>query len=147
MKIPGYTATASGVTADDPNRTEGSWNQTVGSGKHHRRISCTTFTNISFSLGKEFIGGLVGAQGLKEEGARQNKEGQAQEAKGQVKDLGSGVSDRITGTVGGAFSSLTGDKAGQAHYQQMHDAGKTTQRGAEADIQKQAEAEDAARRQ
>lgn len=32
-KLPGFTATASGVAKDDPNRTTGSWNQTVGSAK------------------------------------------------------------------------------------------------------------------
>jgi len=103
-----------------------------------------TVTDTNYP-GKEFIGSTFGAKGLQQEGARQNKEGQAQEAQGQISDLGSGISDRVQGTVGGAFSSLTGDKSGQAHYQAMHDAGKTTQRGAEADIQKQAEAEQASR--
>jgi len=92
------------------------------------------------------LGSAFGAEGLKQEGMRQNQDGKAQEAKGQISDFGSGVSDRIQGTVGGAVSSLTGDKQGQVHYQQMHDAGKTTQRGAEYDIQKQAEAQDSARR-
>jgi len=32
LKLPGMTATASGVTADDTRRSEGSWNQTIGSG-------------------------------------------------------------------------------------------------------------------
>ena len=90
------------------------------------------------------IGNAFGAEGLKQDGIRQNQEGKAQEAKGQLSDFGSGVSDRVQGTVGSAFSSLTGDKQGQAHYQQMHDAGKTTQRGAEYDIQKQAEAQNSA---
>lgn len=86
------------------------------------------------------LGNAFGAEGLKQEGVRQNQDGKAQEAAGQVSDYTSGVSDRVQGTVGGAFSSLTGDKAGQAKYQEMHDAGKTTQRGAEHDIQKQADA-------
>jgi hypothetical protein len=43
-KLGPYAASASGaVTKDDPNRSEGSWNQTIGSGK-------------------EFIGGLVGSE-------------------------------------------------------------------------------------
>ena len=67
-----------GVAADDPNRSEGSWNQTIGSGK-------------------EALGGLLGAEGLKKEGERQNKEGRAQEAKGQVNDFGSGVQGRVHG--------------------------------------------------
>jgi len=92
------------------------------------------------------LGSAFGAEGLKQEGIRQNQEGKAQEAKGQMSDLGSGVSDRVQGTVGGAVASLTGDAQGQEHYKQMHDAGKTTQRGAEYDIQKQAEAQDSARR-
>lgn len=92
------------------------------------------------------IGNAFGAEGLKQEGMRQNQEGKAQEAKGQMSDLGSGVADRVQGSIGGAVSSLTGDKEGQARYQEMHDAGKTTQRGAEYDIQKQAEAQDSARR-
>jgi len=71
---------------------------------------------------------MFGAEGLKQEGIRQNQHGKAMEAQGQLSDFGSGAADRFQGTVGGAFSSLTGDKAGQAHYQQLHDQGKTTQR-------------------
>jgi hypothetical protein len=33
VKLPGATATASGVAKDDPKRTEGSWDQTLGSAK------------------------------------------------------------------------------------------------------------------
>lgn len=67
-------------------------------------------------------------------------EGQEQEARGQLSDLGSGMADRVTGTVGGAVAGLTGNKAAQAEYEKQHNTGKTQQRGAEADIQKQAEA-------
>lgn len=56
----------------------------------------------------------------------------------------SGISDRVTGTVGGAFAGITGNKAAQSSYQDQHDAGKTTQRGAEVDIVKAADAEAAA---
>lgn len=43
-KVPGFSASSSGaITKDDPNRQEGAWNQTIGSGK-------------------EFIGGVVGAE-------------------------------------------------------------------------------------
>ncbi len=43
-KVGPYSASGSGaITKDDPNRQEGSWNQTIGSGK-------------------EFVGGLVGAE-------------------------------------------------------------------------------------
>ncbi|KAK3944949.1 hypothetical protein QBC46DRAFT_372355, partial [Diplogelasinospora grovesii] len=122
-KLPGFTASSAGaVTKDDPDRTTGSWNQTVGSAK-------------------EFVGGLVGNQNLKQAGREQNQEGQAQEAKGQINDYASGASDRVTGTVGSAVAGLTGDRAKQTEYQNQHGVGKTQQRGAEYDIQKQAEAQ------
>ncbi|KAF3357908.1 hypothetical protein VDGD_08633 [Verticillium dahliae] len=121
-KLPGFSASSSGaVTKDDPDRAAGSWNQTVGSAK-------------------EAVGGLVGSQNLKEQGRQQNLEGQQQEAKGQVNDFASGVGNRLQGSIGGAVAGLTGDKSGQQHYQDLHDTGKTQQRGAEHDIQKQAEA-------
>jgi len=113
---------ASGVAPKSSDRTDGSWNQTVGAGK-------------------ETLGGLIGAQGLKQEGIRQNQEGKAQEAQGQVKDLGQGIGDRVTGTVGGAVAGLTGNQEAKASYERQHDAGKTSQRGVEAELQKQAEAE------
>jgi len=43
LKGPGFTATANGVAKDDPDRSAGSWNQTVGSAK-------------------EALGGLTGSQ-------------------------------------------------------------------------------------
>jgi hypothetical protein len=78
---------------------------------------------------------------LKQSGRQQNLEGREQEAKGQLSDFGSGVGNRVQGTVGSAVAGLTGDREGQAHYDQLHAEGKTRQRGAEHDIQKQAEAE------
>lgn len=50
------------------------------------------------------------------------------------------MGDRVQGTVGGAVAGLTGDRSGQEHYEELHDKGKTQQRGAEHDISKQAEA-------
>ena len=82
----------------------------------------------------------MSAQNLKQAGRQQNLEGQQREAAGQLSDYGSGISDRATGAVGGAVSSLTGDREAQRQYEQQHDLGKTRQRGAEVDIQKQAEA-------
>ncbi|KAH7326243.1 hypothetical protein B0I35DRAFT_474914 [Stachybotrys elegans] len=121
-KVPGATISGSGAaTRDDPNRTEGNWNQTVGSAK-------------------ETLGGLVGNESLKEAGRRQNLEGQEQEAKGQLSDLGSGMAGRAQGTIGSAVTALTGDKEGQAHYEQMRAEGKTQQRGVEHDLNKKAEA-------
>ncbi|ROW13376.1 hypothetical protein VPNG_05424 [Cytospora leucostoma] len=121
VKVPGGTVTASGVAKDDPDRAAGSWNQTAGSAK-------------------ETVGNVFGVESLKKSGREQNLEGQQQEAKGQLSDLGSGVADRVTGTLGGAVAGVTGNKAAEADYQKQHDTGKTQQRGAEHDIQKQAEA-------
>lgn len=119
--IGGYSVSASGVTQNDPNRSAGSWNQTIGSGK-------------------EAIGNMLGAEGLKQQGAQQNQEGKEQEAKGQLNDLGSGIADRVSGTVGGAIAGVTGNEADKAKYQAQHDEGKTQQRGVEADLDKQARA-------
>jgi uncharacterized protein YjbJ (UPF0337 family) len=93
--------------------------------------------------GKEFVGNLVGAEGLKREGIQQNREGQGQEAQGQLSDLGKGLTDRVGGTIGGAVAGLTGNEAQRAEAQRQHDEGKTRQRGVEVDLQKQ----DAAARQ
>lgn len=115
-----FTVSASGgVAKDDQDRTAGSWNQNVGAAK-------------------QALGGIVGAEGLKQEGIRQNKEGQAQEAQGQVNDLGKGISDRVGGALGGAVAGLTGNEAQRAEAQKQHDEGKARQRGVEADLQKQA---------
>lgn len=115
-----YTVSPSGgVAKDDADRTAGSWNQNAGAAK-------------------EAIGGFVGAEGLKQEGIRQNKEGQAQEAQGQVSDLGKGIQDRVGGTIGGAVAGLTGNAAQKEEAQKQHDDGKARQRGVEADLQKQA---------
>ncbi|KAI9734576.1 MAG: hypothetical protein M1834_002177 [Cirrosporium novae-zelandiae] len=119
-KVGPFSASETGaVTKDDPNRTQGSWNQTVGAAK-------------------ESIGNLVGAEGLKQEGIEQNRQGKGQEAQGQLNDLGSGYVNRVSGAVGSAVAGLTGNKEAQGDYQKQHDSGKTQQRGAEADIQKQA---------
>ena len=80
-------------------------------------------------------------QSLKNTGRQQNLEGQQQEAKGQLSDLGSGMASRAHGAVGGAVSNLTGDREGQAHFDQMRADGKAQQRGVEHDLQKKAEAE------
>ncbi|KAF2181955.1 hypothetical protein K469DRAFT_587575 [Zopfia rhizophila CBS 207.26] len=114
-----FTVSSSGAVAqDDPNRTQGSWNQTVGAAK-------------------ETVGNLVGAEGLKREGIQQNKEGKGQEAQGQLSDLGQGIQDRLGGTVGGAVAGLTGNQASKEAAQKQHDEGKARQRGVEADLQKQ----------
>lgn len=76
-------------------------------------------------------------QNLKRQGQEQNAQGKEQEAAGQLNDFGSGVANRATGAVGGAIAGLTGDREAQIEAQKQHDIGKTQQRGAEADIQKQ----------
>ncbi|TVY17153.1 hypothetical protein LARI1_G005300 [Lachnellula arida] len=118
-KVGPLSASSSGaITKDDPNRQEGSWNQTVGSAK-------------------ESLGGLIGSEDLKRTGAEQNAAGKGQEAQGQLNDFGSGIKNRVGGTVGGAVAGVTGDRDAQLRAQEKHDVGKTQQRGAEADIQKQ----------
>lgn len=54
-----------------------------------------------------------------------------------MSDLGTGVANRVSGAVGGAVAGVTGDRERQAEANQKHDVGKTLQRGAERDIQKQ----------
>lgn len=56
---------------------------------------------------------------------------------GQLNDFGSGITNRVSGAVGGAVAGITGDRAKAAEAQEKHDVGKTQQRGAEHDIQKQ----------
>ncbi|KAI9880521.1 MAG: hypothetical protein M1830_002561 [Pleopsidium flavum] len=150
---PVAVSSSGGVSTDDPDRSEGSWNQTVGSGK-------------------EMLGNALGADGLKREGVEQNRQGKGQEAQGQLSDLGSGIGeymfffggflfwiggggwgvrrsganggcgwigDRAKGSMGSAYAGLTGDRAKQEKYQAQHDMGKTQERSAEKDIQKQAD--------
>jgi len=107
-----------GAAVDSPDRSQGSWNQTIGSGK-------------------ETLGNLLGNESLKQEGRQQNMEGQGQEAKGQLSDYGHGIGDRVKGAAGSGLAGLTGDRQKQEEYQVQHDIGKTQQRSAEQDIQKQ----------
>lgn len=84
------------------------------------------------------MGGFIGAEGLKQQGIRQNQEGKEQEAQGQLSDLGKGVQDRVGGAIGGAVAGLTGNQAQKDEARRQHDDGKARQRGVEADLQKQA---------
>lgn len=70
------------------------------------------------------VGNALGMEGLKKEGIQQNQQGKGMEAQGQLSDLGSGVKDRVGGTVGGMAAGLTGDREAQAKYEQQHDQGK-----------------------
>lgn len=83
---------------------------------------------------KEALGGIVGADGLKREGQRQNAEGKGQEAEGQVRDYGHGVQERVGGAVGGVVKGLVGDREGEAAERLRHEDGKTAQKSAERDI-------------
>jgi uncharacterized protein YjbJ (UPF0337 family) len=96
----------------------------------------TIYRNQTIGSGKETIGNLIGAEGLKKEGQQQNAEGKGQEASGQLNDLGSGIADRAKGAVGGAVAGITGDSAEKAKYQAQHDQGKTLQRGVESELDK-----------
>lgn len=95
---------------------------------------------------KEFAGGMIGSEGLKQQGRQQNVDGQEQEAAGQMKQGGQGIADRVTGTIGGAGASLLGNEQAKADYQEQHDSGKAAQRGVEAELQKKAEADAEARK-
>ena len=94
-KIGPYAVSSSGgISSDDPRRTQGSYDQTVGSAK-------------------EALGGLVGAEGLKKEGQQQSAMGKGTEAEGQLADYGHGLKDRVGGTVGGIAAGITGDREKQ----------------------------------
>lgn len=121
-KVGPFSATSSGVATDNQDRTQGSWDQTMGSAK-------------------QAVGGFVGADSLKQSGKQQQRDGEAREAKGQATDVASGISDRLTGTVGGAVSSLTGNKKAEGAYAKQHNQGKTLQRGVEHDVSNEADAE------
>lgn len=83
---------------------------------------------------KETVGNLLGNENLKQQGRDQNLQGQGQEAKGQLSDLGQGISDRVQGAFGAGVAGVTGDRAEQARYNELHDTGKSRQRGVEMDL-------------
>ncbi|KAL8740288.1 MAG: hypothetical protein Q9184_008512 [Pyrenodesmia sp. 2 TL-2023] len=109
------------MSTDDPNRTEGAYNQTLGSAK-------------------ETLGNLTGSTSLQKSGAEQNAAGKGQEAQGQLSDLGTGIQERVKGAAGGMVAGVTGDREKEEEMRMRHDDAKTKQRSAEADIAKQAEA-------
>ena len=124
VKAGPFTLSSTGAVAkDNEERSQGQWNQTVGSLK-------------------ESVGNLTGNESLKQQGREQNLQGQSEEAKGQLTDLGQGISDRVQGTLGGAVAGLTNDREAQQKYADMHDEGKSRQRGVEADLEKKVAAEE-----
>ncbi|KAK8125513.1 uncharacterized protein PG998_001272 [Apiospora kogelbergensis] len=122
VKVPGGAITSSGIAKDNEDQMTGNMKQTGGSAK-------------------EFIGNLTGSESLKQQGRDLNKEGQGQEAKGILSQGYEGVKDRVGGTIGQGINSMLGNEGAAAEYQKQHDAGKTNQRGFEANIDKKAEAE------
>lgn len=74
---------------------------------------------------------------MRQDGIEQNRKGQGQEAQGQLNDLGGGLKDRVHGAVGGATAGFTGNRDKEGYYDQMRADGKSQQRSAEHDIQKQ----------
>lgn len=107
-----------GVTAkDDPKRTQGTWDQTVGSAK-------------------ESLGNLIGNENLRRDGQEQNASGKAQEAKGQLQDWGEGAADRAKGALGSVGAAVKGDRTEEEKWRDVHDEGKVRQRGAEVDMEK-----------
>lgn len=105
------------VAKDNEDRSDGKWDQTVGSVK-------------------EAVGNAAGYEDLRRSGAEQNAAGKEQEAKGQLKDFGDGVQDRAKGALGSIGAAVKGDREGEDKYRKMHDEGKVLQRGAEDDIVK-----------
>jgi uncharacterized protein YjbJ (UPF0337 family) len=114
---PFSVSSTGAVAKDSDDRTQGKWDQTMGSAK-------------------ETVGNLLGNENLKQQGREQNIQGQGQEAKGQLSDLGQGISDRVQGTLGAGVAGFTGDKDAQAKYNDMHDEGKSRQRGVEVELDK-----------
>lgn len=90
-----------GVAKDGEERTQGRYDQTMGSVK-------------------EATGNLLGNQSMVQDGRDQNARGQGQEAKGQLKDLKQGVGERVQGRLGGAVAGLTGDRDEQERYMDKH---------------------------
>ncbi|KAK6339547.1 hypothetical protein TWF718_008950 [Orbilia javanica] len=120
-KLGPITTTAEGgVHVDSEDHQQGSWNQTIGSGK-------------------QFVGGLIGNESLKAQGRAQYDEGVQQEASGQASDLVGGYADRIGGAIGGM---LTNDKGEQERYKKQHDGGKAAIRSVEKDLQKKVDAKE-----
>lgn len=106
------------VAKDNSTRSDGSWDQTIGSAK-------------------EAVGNAIGNESLRQAGVQQNAAGKEQEAKGQLKDWSGGIQDRAQGHLGAVGAAITGDREEQKKFEDMHDEGKVRQRGAEADMAKQ----------
>ncbi|KAI3005604.1 hypothetical protein CBS147346_4270 [Aspergillus niger] len=109
---------ATGAAATDhPQRSNGSWDQTVGSAK-------------------ESLGNLIGNEGLRKAGQEQNAAGKQAEAEGQMRDWKEGVEGRAKGAVGKVAAAATGDEEEERKWRDVHDEGKVRQRGVESEVQK-----------
>lgn len=87
---------------------------------------------------KEAVGNMIGNESLRRAGVEQNAAGKEAEAKGQLKDWGQGISDRAQGALGSVGAAVSGDRAEEEKFRDVHDEGKARQRGAEVDMQKKA---------
>ncbi|KAF3909762.1 hypothetical protein AA313_de0210228 [Arthrobotrys entomopaga] len=120
-KLGPVTATAEGgAHVDHEDRQNGSWDQTIGSGK-------------------QFVGGLIGSESLKAQGRAQYDDGVRLEASGQANDLSQGMANRVAGTLGAMTST---DAQEREKYNRQHDEGKAAVRSVQYDLQKQSEALD-----
>jgi len=120
-KLGPITATGEGgAHVDNKDRQEGSFDQTIGSGK-------------------QFVGGLIGSEALKAQGRDQYNQGVQREAAGQASDLVEGISNRVSGALG---SAVSGDALEKERYREQHDEGKAAVRSVQHDLQKKAEAEE-----
>ena len=101
-----FTAnTEGGAIKNHPDRTEGSWDQKVGSVK-------------------ENVGSFVGSDSLEESGNRQHAEGTGKKASGQMSDTATGIGESIKGTVGGAAAYVTGNNVKKNEMDQKAEDGK-----------------------
>ncbi|EPS45235.1 hypothetical protein H072_758 [Dactylellina haptotyla CBS 200.50] len=119
-KLGPATATAEGgIHIDNADRQQGSWDQTIGSGK-------------------QFLGDLIGNESLKAQGRTQYDEGVKRETSGQVSDLAEGFSNRVSGAVGAMIAM---DQQEKEKFNQQHDDGKAAVRSVQHDLQNRADAD------
>jgi len=128
-KVGPFTATAEGgAHVDSQKRQEGSWQQTIGNAY-------------------KVVGDLTGSESLKQQGIQQYEDGVQKQREGQAEDLTQGVTDRVKGGIGATAAGFMGNTRAQAEFQEQHDGGKAGQRSVEADLRKEADAEQKRREQ
>jgi len=111
-----FSATSKGgVAKENSDRTEGSWNSTVGEGK-------------------EKVGNFVGSDSLRKSGVEQNAQGVGQKAAGQFKDTAQGLGESIQGNVGGAAAGLVGNNVEKEKLYRKAEDGKARLAGVHNDV-------------